>query len=177
MDQEPEKKISEPIQKIEYIRKNNRKNGRKKGVLWAGIDPKNKDEVIIGFTLCHSIDRFDYINITKKNKGFGLKTAKIRAEKWKWHDCYFIQKTYTEEQFVSNLDILKYINPNNKMCVEVAPSVLVKLKPFIERCRKYYKDKGFPEWIEKIENGKPIDPDSLKTEQIFTEPILTSELE
>jgi hypothetical protein len=171
----PEKKINEPIQKIEYIRKNNRRNGRKKGVLWAGVDPKNKDQVIIGFTLCHSIDRFDYININKKSKGFGLNTAKIRAEKWRFHNSYFIQKTYTEEEFVSNLNILKYVNPN-KMCVEVAPSVLVKLKPFIERCRKYYKDKGFPEWIEKIEKNEPY-PDVLKTEQIFTEPILTSELE
>jgi hypothetical protein len=169
--EEPEKKSNDPIQKIEYIRKNNRKNGRKKGVLWAGIDPSNKDQVIIGFTLCHSIDKFDYINGSKKAKGFGLETAKVRAEKWKHHSNYFIQKTYTEEQLdkaaADEIKISKFINPGDG-CVEVAPSVLVRLKPFIKRCRKYYKDKGFPIWVGKIEMGEPY-PDALKSEAVFIE--------
>ncbi len=169
MEKKAPKPEKNPIQKIEYIRKNNRKNGKKKGVLWAGIDPKDKEQVIIGFTLCHSIDRFDYINTNKKAKGFGLDTAKVRAEKWKQHNSYFIQKTYTEEDIVNNVEILKYVNPNNKSCVEVAPSVLVKIKPFIERCRKYYKDKGFPEWIEKIEKNEPIPTDDLETQPLFVD--------
>lgn len=158
------------MEKIEYIRKNNKKKGkgRKKGVLWAGIDPSDKEQVIIGFTLCHSIDTFDYINNSKKSKGFGLGTAKIRSEKWRFHNCYFVQKTYTEEQYKKGLageiEIFKYVNPEHKTCIEVPPSIMVKLKPFIKRCRKYYKDKRFPEWIQKIENNNPYT--DLETEPI-----------
>lgn len=162
--------IESVIEKIEYIRKNNRKIGRKKGVLWAGINPHDGNSVIVGFTLCHSVDRFDYISKRKKIKGFGLKTAKIRAEKWRDHDNYFVQKTYNEEEFEKALEeedveILKYVNPDKKSTVEVPPSVMVKLKPFIERCRKYYKDKKFPIWINKIEKDQPLT--ELETEPFF----------
>jgi hypothetical protein len=148
-------------QRIEYIRKNGRKKGHKKGVLFCGIDPDDDQSVIIGFTLCHAIDRFDYIK-EQRVEGFGLETAKLRAEKWKFHTDYFLQKTWKENE-LDDEDVLIYIykNPDNQSIVEVPPSVMVRLKPFIERCRKYYKDKDFPMWIQKIEQGQPYSEKQL----------------
>ena len=154
------------MERVEYIRKNGRSNGRKKGVLWCGVDPDDGKSVIMGFSLCHSIDRFDYIK-DMREPGFGLNTAKLRAEKWRFHTGYFIQKTLTEDQIdsiddasaVYNEDgkmILPKIikNPEPKCFVEIPPSVMIRLKLFIERCKKYYKDKEFPAWVQNVENGK-----------------------
>jgi hypothetical protein len=143
-------------QKIEYLRKNGRSKGHKKGVLYCGIDPDDDQSVIFGFTLCHPSDRFDYV-AGSREAGFGLDIAKIRAEKWKFHTDYFVQKTYTEKEiddaFMEDMKLKRFINPDPGSIVEVPASVMVRLKPFIERCRKYYKDKDFPMWIQKIELG------------------------
>ena len=145
-------------QRIEYIRKNGRRKGRKKGVLFCGIDPDDDQSVIIGFTLCHAIDRFDYIK-DQRVEGFGLETAKLRADKWKFHTDYFVQKTFTEDELED--EVFMYKNPDNQSIVEVPPSVMVRLKTFIERCRKYYKDKDFPMWIQKIEQGESYPSENL----------------
>ena len=150
-------------QRVQYIRKNGRKKGHKKGVLYCGLDPDDRDKsVLVGFTLCHSIDRFDYMSGIRQS-GFGLDIARQRAEKWKFHTDYFVQKTYTEPDiFNEECALYIYINPNLQEVVEVPPSVMVILKPFIERCRKYYKDKEFPVWIQKIESGVSYPKDKLE---------------
>ena len=151
--------------RLEYIRKNGRKNGRKKGVLWCGVDPDDDKSVIVGFTLCHSIDRYDYPG-GQRDVGFGVKLAQIRAEKFRFHTDYFVQKTYTEDELVDDfgieLKVVKFVNPDSKSVVEIPPSVMVRLKTFIDRCKKYYKDKEFPTWIEKIVSGEPYPNNMLE---------------
>jgi len=150
-------------EKIEYIRKNGRKNGRKKGVMWCGIDNNDPDSVMIGFTLCNSIDRFDYIE-NKPVPGFGAKIAKLRADKWKNHTEYFVQKSYTQKQLYFDDDnILMYENPNPQEVVEIPPSIIKRLKVFIERCKRYYKDKDFPQWCENVVKGESYDTFLLST--------------
>lgn len=87
------------------------------GDLVAGISPTNPDNVIIGFSLCHkNMDRYDYIeNGRVRVPGFGKKLAISRAIKW-------------EEK--SNFD--------------VPDSMSKPVQKFIERCKKYYKDKNVP---------------------------------
>ena len=152
-------------QRIEYIRKSGRRKGHKKGVLFCGVDPVDSNSVIMGFTLCHSIDRFDYIN-GQMFKGFGVDTAKQRAEKWRLHTDFFVQKTHTEIE-LEDVEIGNkfFFNHNPQEIVEVPPSVMVRLKTFIERCRKYYKDKEFPVWIQNIENGKPLSKEQLELKE------------
>lgn len=149
-------------QRLEYIRKNGRKNGRKKGVLWCGVDPDDAKSVIMGFTLCHSIDKYDHPGGSREN-GFGLKLAQIRAEKFRFHTDYFVQRTFTERQIYNdNNELMQYVNPDTKSIVEVPPSVMVRLRTFIERCKKYYKDKEFPKWIERIESGNCYSKEHLE---------------
>ena len=154
------------IAKIEYIRKNNRKKGRKKGVLFCGIDSDDPNSVIVGFSLCNSVDRFDYIN-GKPVPGFGKETAALRADKWKLNTEYFVQRSYTEAEIDryedGELELHQYINPEPQEMVEIPPSVAGKLKVFIQRCKRYYKDKEFPEWIEKFERGEAYPEHQLET--------------
>lgn len=143
--------------RIEYIRKNNRKKGKKKGVLYCGIDPNDKNSVVIGFSICSPIDRFDYIE-GQRQPGFGLEIAKIRAEKWNLHNAYFIQNSWDEDLLEDeNMPLKYFVNPNSKEIVEIPPSIEKRLEIFISRCKKYYKDKEFPEWINKFESKNAYD--------------------
>lgn len=150
--------------RVQYIRRNGRKKGRKKGVLFCGIDPEDNQSVMIGFTLCHTIDRFDYVGGVRQ-EGFGVEIARTRAEKWKFHTDYFVQKTYREDEIELGLDgemdLFRYENPDKQTVVEIPPSVMAKMKGFIERCKRYYKDKDFPVWTEKILLDTPIDKNLL----------------
>ncbi len=151
---------------IEYIRKNGSNKGLKKGVVYCGIDPDNPQGVVVGFTLCNNIDRFDYINDVHV-KDFGVDTAKIRAGKWNKHSEFFIQNTFTEAMIDNeNLDLICFINPNKSEVVELPPSVVGKLRTFIGRCRRYYKNKVFPAWVEKFEKKEPFPEDELKMESV-----------
>lgn len=149
-------------QRIEYIRKNGTNKGRKKGILWCGIDPDDDKSVIMGFTLCHSIDRYDFPGGVRE-AGFGMNLAQIRAEKYRFHTDYFVQKTFTEFDIYGADDdeLVRIKNPDYKSIVEIPPSVMVRLKTFIVRCKKYYKDKEFPVWINKIEAGDSYPSDLL----------------
>ena len=154
-------------QRLEYIRKNGRRKGRKKGVLFCGIDPDDSKSVVIGFTLCHAIDKFDYIS-GQRQDGFGRDTAKLRADKWKFHTDYFVQRTFTEDEIIQaeeggddSIDLMVYENPDSITTIEIPPSVMVRLKSFIERCKKYYKDKDFPLWIEKVLSGDSLPEEGL----------------
>lgn len=150
-------------QRIEYLRKNGRKKGRKKGVLFCGIDPDDANKVMLGFTLCSNLDRFDYID-DRPVKGFGLETAKKRAIKWKNHEDYFVQNSFTERMFARGDDLGFLVNPDIAKVVELPPSIMKRLKVFIERCKKYYKDKEFPKWVNNIEIDNPIPSELIKVE-------------
>jgi len=154
---------------IEYIRKSGRKpkrdddgkiivkgNGvgrQKKGVLYCGINPENPDAVMIGFSMCNKLDEFDYVN-GQHEPGFGLDLAKQRAEKWSEFTGYFVQNSWTENE-IEEEDLIGFINPDTKTVVEVPPSIIGPLKKFLQRCKRYYQDKDFPVWIEKIESNDP----------------------
>lgn len=129
-------------ERIEYLRK---RNGVKKGALWCGIDMDNYDSVIIGFSLCHSIDKYDHIN-GKRQAGFGLDIARNRGDKWRFHRGYFIQVSHFENKW----ERLTFENPDTRTIVEIPPSIFDRLRTFIIRCKKYYKDKTFPEWADAI---------------------------
>lgn len=162
-------------ERIEYLRKNDRirtnpdtgkrgmvSKGEKRGVIVCMVDPEDNDSVIFGFSLCNPVDRFDYIKGIKE-EGFGLELAKIRAEKWRDHIAYFIQHSFTdaiwtttEEEIYEDCECDLIKNPNPKEIVEIPPSIVLRLKTFIERCRRYYKDKNFPAWVEQIEKNDAL---------------------
>lgn len=161
---------------IEYIRKSGRKpkrdddgkiivkgNGagrKKKGVLFCTADPEKENGVIIGFSLCSKMDIFDYVN-DQYEPGFGISLASDRAVKWADYSGYFVQNSWTEEEIDGGEDLIGFINPDTKTIVEVPPSIIHPLKAFIKRCRRYYQDKEFPVWIEKIEQDRPEDIDEI----------------
>lgn len=151
---------------IEYIRKNNgmlvkvgenkkgkfifekRNMGPKIGVLWCGINPADNEKVMIGFSLCNKIDRFNYKpdgNRLKKYPAYGIVLARKKACYVNNHADCFIQATQTE-----NSDYL-IVNPDPNKIVEIPPSIVKKLTSFVERCKRYYKDKQFPTWVKKFE--------------------------
>lgn len=173
------------LELIEYVRKSNRKpkrdenghiivknNGRgrqKKGVLYCGLNPNDDNKVVIGFSLCNSIDQFDYIN-GQCSPGFGLELARIRAKKWAEYNGYFVQNTFTQEEieeeglFLYKNPIPDKDDPDAIRLVEVPPSIIKNLSNFIQRCKRYYSKKKFPEWIEGIEKG---DDQAANLERIY----------
>lgn len=134
-----------------YIREN---KGEKCGVLYCGIVPNDDQSVVVGFSLCSKVDKFDYVS-GERRPGFGLSVAKSRAEKWSMHNAYFVQNSFTEQMIEDGSNLIWFENPNPEKIVEVPPSVIKRLKVFIERCKRYYKDKRFPAWTEKIRNDNP----------------------
>lgn len=163
--------------KIEYLRKNDgvavkledgtfvrHSKGKKRGVLFCGIHPDDADSVIVGFSMCNKLDEFDFLKDRRK-PGFGLDIAKDRALKWTNHTDYFVQTSWTEEE-INNPDIvLTYlVNPNlldkddpdyrDELIIEIPPSIEKKLRNFIRRCKRYYQDKDFPVWANKLEAGE-----------------------
>lgn len=141
------------IQRIEYVRKNGKRKGIKRGVLYCGLHPNDNQSVVVGFSLCNKLDKFDYIGGERK-PGFGLNLARIRAEKWSNHINFFVQNSWGEDIIYDTEDPLNFIiNPNPSEIVEIPPSIEDALKVFIDRCRKYYKDKDFPVWVKNFENG------------------------
>jgi len=145
-------------ERIEYLRKNDRWNnksgkyksrGVKRGVLFCGVSPINANAVVVGFSLCNSVDRFDYLN-GQPQRGFGLELANSRADKWENHEGYFTQLSFPEQYNWETDKIFYKVNPDPKRFVEIPPSIEGRLKIFINRCKRYYKDKIFPEWVEKF---------------------------
>jgi len=125
-----------------------RSKGYKKGVMIAGIDENN--DVVIGFSMCHPNDKFDYINgewtesidkmfnITKGDyiggkrvDGFGKEVAIKRAIKWK----NFTGKSYHSADEASH------------RLIPVPRSIKESFERFCERAIRYYKDKRLPAWI------------------------------
>lgn len=144
-----------------------RTKGIKRGVLISGIDENGN--VIVGFSLCHKLDKFDYIGgsqieIKKDNKvvgykniggqhnpGFGVNLAIQRAKKWKDRvntvvcgkgKGYFVNQVRVEQgrEALSN-------------SVFIPASIEKKLESFLISCERYYNDKKLPRWAYDFKNA------------------------
>jgi len=115
---------------VQYIRKpvmsRNGKTvldpGEKVGVLVASTNVRDPKRVLIGFSLKHRLDKFDWVDGMHKPH-HGRTTAVIRAERW------------------ANRDIED---------VPVPDSIEDEIKDFIIRCVKYYKGTQLPAWARKL---------------------------
>lgn len=116
---------------IQYVRKTTRKTatkgyitrGKKKGVLLATLHPENEHRVIVGFSLCHSNDKFDYVDGLHLND-WGKEIAYNRG--------------------VKIADV--------SGTVKVPVTIQCLLPKFIRRCKSYYRDKKFPSWTSNSDN-------------------------
>lgn len=106
--------------------------GIKKGMFLAAPHPEFDGKVIIGYSLCHKKDRFDYKDDVKL-PGLGTWYALLKAKKYA-----------NSERFVIATDARAKQLP--KPIVKIPQSMAKDLAKFIIRCRKFYKDKELPEW-------------------------------
>jgi len=107
---------------VEFIKRSN----KKVGILVAGLHP-DYEKVIVGFTLCSKLDKWDWVTTGKgkeKVPGFGKDVATKRAVKWESFNGF----------------------GDNKI-VSVPSSISKELSVFILRCRAYYKDKKLSDWV------------------------------
>jgi len=115
------------IQKIYKYKRNSKGKILKKeqiGVMVAGPTNDNPKKITFGFSLCHpKYDRFDWIKVNgghQRKKHFGRELAIQRAIKWsKLNSAQFIPYKIRNEA-----------------------------KLFIQRVKRYYKDKIVPSWID-----------------------------
>lgn len=120
------------------------KQRKKKGVMVAGLTHDNN--VLIGFSLCHKNDRYDYFRKRKRKENFGIDLALLRAQKWA--NC---QKSIRNCEIPP--DLKKAIR--SKDVLLIPETIYRPLHKFIERCRKYYKNaKGLPLWTVDIKGKK-----------------------
>lgn len=117
-----EKPITEKIMKYKRSKSGKTIISKKQvGVIVAGYDAEKSDDILIGYSLCHHNDKFDWIPIPDRRpvhvRGFNKYIASERAFKWNKHNFN-----------------------------EVPPSIHKQLSLFIKRCVKYYKGKTLPHW-------------------------------
>jgi len=127
-------KMQEPLMNhnktiVQYIKKERKSRSGKQvlsrekiGVMVAAPDVRNPKKVLIGFSLKHRNDNFDYVD-GKRVPRHGKSMAITRAERW------------------ANRGIED---------VHVPDSIQDELKGFISRCAKYYKGTTLPEWAREI---------------------------
>ena len=103
----------------------------------AFVDPDETDKVIVGFSLCHkhydSFDRMVFGII--KQEDFGKKIAFRRALK---NVNKIKAEVYSDELEYKEVDK-----------VYIPATVHASLQNFVARCKKYYKDKFFPVWVDE----------------------------
>ena len=94
------------------------KKNEKIAVFVAGIIEDDPDRIGIGYAICNPHDLFDYNPSTlQREPGFGKNIATDRCVKWA-----------------------------DKPVIYVPVKIQKQFKQFIERCKKYYKDKEMPAW-------------------------------
>jgi hypothetical protein len=133
-----EKPIVQKIMKYKRVSKSGKTKyeGRQIGVMVAGFEPQDPNNVIIGVSLCHKRDKFDHVPLEKTGEfipcpGFGIKLAESYAVAWA-----------------------------NAASVPIPFSTKKKLNKFLNRCQKYYKGKSLPTWVWNfLLNYKPKKPD------------------
>lgn len=119
-----EKPLVEYIKRRRKIGKQKVGNKQKVGVLVAGFEPDRLNRVIIGFTLCSKLDKWDWIQGKENRPGFGKDLATKRAIKWD-----------------SNGGI------QDKQPLNVPESISKEFSAFISRCEAYYKGKKLSDWV------------------------------
>jgi len=92
------------------------------GAFVAGIDPHDPNRIVIGCSLCHKSDREKY------RDDLAIKIAEGKALKW--------------STLAPDVESVEY---------EIPYTMLRQMPKFISRCRRYYKDRHFPEWATKID--------------------------
>ncbi len=110
--------------------------GSKIGVLFAGVHAHEPGKVMVGFSLLHKNDKFDHVLGNKRPEhvpNFGKKVAAKRA--YKWHTW----------QVTSNGHMAEEDSKNHKIVV-IPYSMKAELVKFLERCKRYYRDKQLPGW-------------------------------
>lgn len=117
-----------------------RGRGKLKGVMVAYV-PVGDDVVRIGFSMCHPLDRWDHIRGVN-TPGHGKYIASERADKWVGKTDAFVNRKVGGRSAVDPEMI--------KSCVIVPDTMYDSLKTFVGRCKKYYKDKRFPVWVDKL---------------------------
>jgi len=137
---------------------------RKLGTLYAIVED---DKVGIGITMCNykAGDQWNKIDGTK-TKNFNLVVAEKRARKhidteWiKIHGITTIPQELRDEGDGKNIWIKE---------VKIPASALASLRVFIERCRRYYKDKTLPPWVDLVMNEQLITDlmDEVRTRQVL----------
>jgi len=95
------------------------------GVLTAGIDPTDSGKVIIGWSLCHRNDQFDYVQ--------------INGGKRKYVPHLGTYKSFRRAKHLSNVNM-----------IECPHSIRTDFVKFLNRCSAYYKDREFPFWTKNI---------------------------
>ena len=98
-------------------------------------------KVVFGWSLCHKKDIYDFVDGERK-PGFGLKTAKSRALKWK-----------------------------DKSNIEIPHSIRKPVKKFLDRCELYFKDadykQGFvPTRLPEEARGRTLSITTRRVEEV-----------
>lgn len=127
-----------------------RGKGRLKGVMVAFCN--GDDSVKVGFSMCHPLDRWDYVDGVHK-PGWGKYIANERAEKW-----FSKIMAVKHENLAIALAILddETDTPTQedrqmfKDAVVIPDTMYDSLCSFVYRCKKYYKDKRFPVWVDQL---------------------------
>lgn len=116
-------------------------NRKKIGVMVAGINPDNHDEIRIGYSLCNTkLDKFDHVNWNGahlKVENFGKKLAVNRAIKWQSRLYATSTNQYKSQE-------------RNMFFVHIPQSIHKDLKKFIRRAARYYQGARLPQWAEGI---------------------------
>ena len=124
-----------------------RAKGTPKGVMIAYV-PEGESVVRIGFSMCHPTDRWDYVDGAHV-PGWGKQIASERGEKWMMKTNVHRFKDvgdFLRQYGVCDVGLQKHL----KESVIVPDSMLESLTSFISRCQRYYKDKLFPAWANKL---------------------------
>ena len=113
-----EKQITQKILKIKKSRSGKTTFSKTQiGVMVAGVSPVDPDRVLIGFSLCHKNDRYNYVRGIKI-PNYDKMLATTRALTW---------------------------DEGNRE-VKVPDSIRKTFDKFVQRCQKYYKDKKIVAW-------------------------------
>ena len=123
-----------------------RTKGHKKGVFMATIE-KGTKRLIIGFSMCHPNDRFDYHSQVHV-PGLGLLYAMNKAVKYSNSDSFVITTS----------DMTKQLP---KEVVKIPQSMSEDLEKFIARCKKFFAGCELPPWAEGLLSLDKIECDCL----------------
>ncbi len=156
MSSDSETTVRKFNEKIQFVKQNK----ALKGVLFAGIDPDNDDNVVVGFSMAnkmdiHNLEVVDGLKLGGFNKEIGLKLAKKRAIDYIGcsESQVFLYKDETgkREYYPCGKGIMDgvitYSDSEKRMTINIPTTLTKPFVYFIDNCIKYYKGKKFPKWL------------------------------